>query len=110
LTNLKGNALELGRFGYVVYSAIQSGADVGELSSDAIKAIEENVGDAPEQYKPFLFNQLAQLQQVTGNLEKAIEAQQQAVDLTEGQAKKRMLLFLEELKGGSTTTEAPAEK
>ncbi len=110
LESIKGNALEVGRFGYLIYSAIQSGADVGDLSADAIKALEENASDAPEQYKAFLFNQLAQLQEVTGNVDKAIVAQQQAVELTEGQAKKRMLLYLEELKGATEKTEAPVEK
>ncbi len=104
----KGNALEIGRASYMIYSAIQSGADVGDLADETIKALEGTVESAPEQYKPFLYNQLAQMQSASGNQEAAIAAQEKAVELTDGQAQKRMKLYLDELKGEGDDAE-PAE-
>lgn len=109
LESIKGDPITLGRFSYMIHSAMQSGADVGDLASATIKALDESIEDAPEEYKVFLYNQLAQLQEATGNIDKAIEAQQQAVKSSEGQAKKRMQLYLEELKSNSEASDQPSK-
>lgn len=108
LEDMKGDPVAVGRFGYSIYSALQNDVAVGELAGDAIEAIKAEVGGAPAEYQPFLYNQLAQLYEATDKLAEAIAAQEKAVEVSEGRAHKRMQLYLEELKEKSG--EEPAEE
>ncbi len=97
------NVMELGQMSYMIHLGLENGADVGDLAIDAIAALSENSESAPDQIKPMVFMQLAQLYEATAKLPEAIAAQEKAVAASTGQAQKRMQAYLDQLK-------APAEE
>ena len=98
LAEMKGHAEAIGRFGYSMYGASQQGADIGPLAGVVIKAIQDEVEGADPGIRPLLFNTVALLNNVTGNTEDAIKAQQAAIDAADDRQKRRLMPFLEELK------------
>ena len=99
LKSHKGDPYSIARFGYSLYSQAQQGADVKLLLGDVIVAVEAEIGDADPQLKPLMFNTLAMLASESGDLKKAIAAQQSAIDATDDERqKKRLMVMLDELK------------
>lgn len=98
LKEMKGNAYAIGRFGFQLYGVIQQGGKVGALADDVVAAIEAELDGAEDQLKPLLHNTIALLSDATGKLDKAIAAQQAAVDAADDRQKSRLMPFLEELK------------
>lgn len=112
IEEMKGNAYAIGKFGFSLYQAARQGAEVGELGVDAAKAIEAELAGAEEDLKPLLYNTMAQLYEVSDQLEKAIEAQQSAIESTDNERQKsRFEAYLKELqeKAGGGDAEADAE-
>ncbi|MEO1528805.1 MAG: TlpA disulfide reductase family protein [Planctomycetota bacterium] len=99
LKNAKGTPYAVGQIGFMVYGAHQNGADVGTLAKDSIAAINTEIETADKDFLPILYNTVAQLHTVDKNFKDALAAQQKAVDMSDGRMKKRMELFLDELKG-----------
>lgn len=98
LSEMKGHAEAIGRFGYSMYGASQQGADIGPLGGIVITAIQGEVEDADPELRPLLFNTMALLHNVAGNTKEAIQAQQAAIDAADDRQKRRLMPFLEELK------------
>jgi thiol-disulfide isomerase/thioredoxin len=90
--------MEIGQASYLVVLALENGADVGELSTDSINALKKVIDKAPDELKPSIYNQIAQLYKSTKQNTLAIEAQQKAVELSTGREQQRMKMFLDELK------------
>ncbi len=108
LKSLKGDPYSIASFGYSLYGQAQQGADVTPLLGDVIVAVEAEVKDADPPLKPLMFNTLAMLASESGDLKKAIAAQQAAIDATDDERqKKRLMVMLDELKqkAGSTTAD-----
>ena len=106
IKTLKSDPLAMARFGYSLYGQAQQGVNVKPLLADVMAAVEEVSKDADPQMKPLMFNTLAMLASESGDLKKAIAAQQAAIDATDDERqKKRLMVMLDELKqkaaGGS---------
>ena len=106
IKTLKSDPLAMARFGYSLYGQAQQGVNVKPLLADVMAAVEEVSKDADPQMKPLMFNTLAMLASESGDLKKAIAAQQAAIDATDDERqKKRLIVMLDELKqkaaGGS---------
>ncbi|OUX07703.1 MAG: redoxin domain protein [Planctomycetaceae bacterium TMED240] len=96
---LKSDPLAMARFGYSLYGQAQQGVDIKPLLDDAVAAMEEVAKDAEPQMKPLMFNTLAMLASESGDLKKAIAAQQAAIDSTDDERqKKRLIVMLDEFK------------
>ena len=106
IKTLKSDPLAMARFGYSLYGQAQQGVDIKPLLADVMAAVEEVAKDADPEMKPLMFNTLAMLASESGDLKKAIAAQQAAIDATDDERqKKRLIVMLDELKqkaaGGS---------
>ncbi|MGB7342734.1 MAG: TlpA disulfide reductase family protein [Pirellulaceae bacterium] len=97
INSMKGNPIELGQFGYSLYDAYQQGGDLGSLDTDVIDAITACMDKAPGDAKPFLNNTIAQLYAADGQLDKAIDAQKEAIEASDERQKRRLVPFLESL-------------
>ncbi|MGI9465765.1 MAG: TlpA disulfide reductase family protein [Rubripirellula sp.] len=96
---LKSDPLAMARFGYSLYGQAQQGVDIKPLLADLMAAMEEVAKDADPQMKPLMFNTLAMLASESGDLKKAIDAQQAAIDATDDERqKKRLMVMLDEIK------------
>lgn len=107
IKELKNEPLAMARFGYSLYGQAQQGVDIKPLLADSIAAMEEVAGKADPQMQPLMFNTLAMLASESGDLKKAVAAQQSAIDATDDERqKKRLQVMLDELKqkaaGGNT--------
>ena len=99
IKSLQADPYGLVRFGYSLYGQAQQGVDVKPLLSDVMAAIDTAIKTAEPQLKPLMFNTLAMLASESGDLNKAIAAQQAAVDATDNERqKKRLTVMLDELK------------
>ncbi|HBV61956.1 MAG TPA: redoxin domain protein [Rhodopirellula sp.] len=99
IKTLKNDPLAMARFGYSLYGQAQQGVDIKPLLADVIAAMEEVSKDADSQMKPLMFNTLAMLASESGDLKKAIAAQQAAIDATDDERqKKRLMVMLDEFK------------
>ena len=98
ITKIKDDPIALGRFGYSLYSTAQEGGKLGPLAGDVIKAIDNVQATAPADVAPFLHNTVAHLYVVENKIQKAIEAQQLAVDKADDRQKRRLIPFLDQLK------------
>ncbi|MGI9471120.1 MAG: TlpA disulfide reductase family protein [Rubripirellula sp.] len=109
LTTLKGDPYSIARFGYSLYGQSQQGADITPLAGDVVAAIEGEMEGAEDQLKPLMLNTIAMLANETGDVAKAIEAQEAAVEAAPNdRQKQRLMPFLEELK--EKASEEDAEK
>ncbi|MCG8648443.1 MAG: TlpA family protein disulfide reductase [Pirellulales bacterium] len=95
---LKGDPTGITGYGYSMYNLIQQGAKVGPLAGELAGAIEAELDDATDEMKPVMYNTIALLCEVDGNLDAAIKAQQAAIDAANDRQKTRLKPFLEELK------------
>jgi thiol-disulfide isomerase/thioredoxin len=109
LKEMKGDAYAIGRFGYQLFGVIQQGGEIGVLGDDVVKSMEAEIDGAEDQLKPLLYNTIALLSDATGNTEKAIKAQQAAIETADERQKDRLIPFLEELKEKAGQTEADSE-
>ena len=99
IKTLKEDPLAMARFGYSLYGQAQQGVDIKPLLADVIAAMEEVSKNADSQMKPLMFNTLAMLASESGDLKKAIAAQQVAIDATDDERqKKRLMVMLDEFK------------
>lgn len=98
IKEMKGNAYATGRFGFSIYGKAQEGADVGPLAKEVIVAIETEVDAADPEIKALLYNTIAMLNDVVGDTDAAIKAQQAAIDAADERQQRRLVPFLEELK------------
>ena len=99
IKTLKEDPLAMARFGYSLYGQAQQGVDIKPLLADVIAAVEEVSENADSQMKPLMFNTLAMLASESGDLKKAIAAQQAAIDATDDERqKKRLMVMLDEFK------------
>ncbi|NND96182.1 MAG: TlpA family protein disulfide reductase [Pirellulaceae bacterium] len=97
IQEMKGDPINLGRFGYSLYDAYQQGGDLGPLATEAIKALLPEIDDAPEDAQAFLYNTVAQLYAADKQYKKAIGAQEKAIDAADARQKRRLQPFLDEL-------------
>ena len=99
IKTLKEDPLAMARFGYSLYGQAQQGVDIKPLLADVLAAMEEVSKNADSQMKPLMFNTLAMLASESGDLKKAIAAQQAAIDATDDERqKKRLMVMLDEFK------------
>ena len=99
IKTLKEDPRAMARFGYSLYGQAQQGVDIKPLIADVIAAMEEVSKNADSQMKPLMFNTLAMLASESGDLKKAIAAQQAAIDATDDERqKKRLMVMLDEFK------------
>ena len=99
IKTLKEDPLAMARFGYSLYGQAQQGVDIKPLLADVLAAMEEVSKNADSQMKPLVFNTLAMLASESGDLKKAIAAQQAAIDATDDERqKKRLMVMLDEFK------------
>lgn len=98
LKEMKGNAFQVGQFGYSIYGLVQSGGKAGDLLPDAIAAIKAELPKAEDRVKPFLLDTLARLQDVSGNVKEAVASMEAAIESADDRAKPRMQPYLDELK------------
>lgn len=98
INEMKGNPMSLIRFGHSLYGITQQGGDIGPLAGDAIKALEAESDDVPKPSQVMYYNTLSLLNDAAGNLDAAIAAQEQAIELADERQKKRLMPMLEELK------------
>ena len=66
-----------------------------QQAADKLKAMS---GDAEEMLQPYMFDIRARLLEKKGDLDGAIESQQEAIKRAEGEIKERMISFLEDLR------------
>ena len=98
IKKIADNPIALSQFGFQLYGVSQQGGKVGPLASDIIEALTARKDAIPPDAGPFVNNTLAQLHVVNGDIEKAIAAQQTAVDAADERQKRRLLPFLNDLK------------
>ncbi|MEL6104504.1 MAG: TlpA disulfide reductase family protein [Planctomycetota bacterium] len=98
LKSLQGEPYMVGQLGFMIYGAYQNGGEVGSLAKDAIAAINEELKDTEKDLQPLLYSTVAQLHTVDGNIKEALAAQEKAVEMSDGRQKKRLQIFLDELK------------
>ncbi|MGB1814444.1 MAG: TlpA disulfide reductase family protein [Rubripirellula sp.] len=99
IKSLKSDPLAMARFGYSLYGQAQQGVNIKPLLADVIAAMEEVANDTDPKMKPLMYNTLAMLASESGDLKKAIAAQQMAIDATDDERqKKRLQVMLDELK------------
>lgn len=113
IKTLKEDPLAMARFGYSLYGQAQQGVDIKPLLADVLAAMEEVSKNADSQMKPLVFNTLAMLASESGDLKKAIAAQQAAIDATDDERqKKRLMVMLDEFKQKANDGNAgePSEK
>lgn len=110
MKQMKGDAESLIRFGYSLFGITRQGAEVGELASEAVAAIEAEEESIEDDIKPMYYNTIALLSDVAGNLDKAIEAQTAAVEASDKRQKRRLMPLLEELKEKKTKKEKKTQE
>ena len=99
IKSLKSDPLAMARFGYSLYGQAQQGVNIKPLLADVIAAMEEVANGTDPKMKPLMYNTLAMLASESGDLKKAIAAQQMAIDATDDERqKKRLQVMLDELK------------
>lgn len=99
IKSLKSDPLAMARFGYSLYGQAQQGVNIKPLLADVIAAMEEVANETDPKMKPLIYNTLAMLASESGDLKKAIAAQQMAIDATDDERqKKRLQVMLDELK------------
>lgn len=99
MKQMQGDVESLLRFSYSLYGIYQQGAEIGPLAGEAVAALEAEKDAVSDQMKPVYYNTLAALHNASGEAQKAIEAQQAAIDASsDPRQKKRLLPMLEELK------------
>ena len=99
IKSLKSDPLAMARFGYSLYGQAQQGVNIKPLLADVIAAMEEVANDTDPKMKPLMYNTLAMLASESGDLKKAIAAQQMAIDATDDERqKKRLQVMMDELK------------
>ncbi len=98
LAEMKGDWMSLGQFGYSLTAVVQQGGSVGPLAGEAVAALAPLADKVDAEAKPLVYNILAQLSKVDEKIDEAIKFQEKAVELSDDRQKKRMELFLEELK------------
>ncbi len=98
IKQMKGDVASLVRFGYSLYGVTQQGGDIGPLAADAVAALEAESESVNDANKPVYFNTMALLNDAAGNLDKAIEAQEAAVESADEKQKRRLQSTLDELK------------
>ena len=97
LEQAKGDPMSVAQFAYQIVGAAQRGTDPGPLANDTAEALQAEVERADDQLKPMLYVLQTQLYDATDQTEKAIKAQKQAVEASEGRQKERMQQLLEQL-------------
>ncbi len=110
IKQMEDNPIELGQFGYSLYDAYQQGGNLGPLDTDVIEAINACKDKAPKDAEAFLNNTIAKLYDADGQLDKAIEAQKQAIEEADERQKKRLTMFLESLQAKAARKKKAAEK
>lgn len=104
IASAKGNAIGVAQISMQVMRIADQNPSLASqpamkgLMSDMAKSLAVEIGGAEKQVQPFLFDMVARMHQVTGNLDAAIESQEAAVAAADEQSKQRMESFLEELK------------
>lgn len=99
----------------VVHQLARSGDKHEDLIASAIEKLRETVSGAEEEVQPILYDTMARLLQVQGNLEEAIAAEQEAVKRAEGPMASRFKSFLDDLQkeaqqGEEQTAEPDADE
>ncbi|TWU10483.1 TlpA disulfide reductase family protein [Allorhodopirellula heiligendammensis] len=98
IADAKGDARAVTQFGFGLMSSMQQGTDPGPLAAETIAALEADVDKADDQIKPLMYLCIAQISASMSDFDKAIAAQTQAIELSEGTQKERMQQMLDEIK------------
>ena len=97
----------------LAFACSETGQAIADALADVIAAMEEVSKNADSQMKPLMLNTLAMLASESGDLKKAIAAQQAAIDATDDERqKKRLMVMLDEFKQKANGGNAgdPSEK
>lgn len=97
LAKNKGNAVGVARTGWSMYQVAREKKGLDELLNACIDALKAELATASDEDMPLALDTLAHLYQTTGDLDEAIKAQKQAVEITEGRTSQRLARFLKEL-------------
>ena len=106
IAEMKGDPIALVRFGFSLFGVIQEGGKVGPLANITVMALAEDVENAEPDAQPVLYNVMAQLSESEAKIDDAIKYQQKAFALSDGRQKKRMKLYLDELKISQEDTQS----
>ncbi|MEM6471140.1 MAG: redoxin domain-containing protein [Planctomycetota bacterium] len=102
LAEQKGVPRAIHQMAMMLYSMHQGGGKIGPLQAEVIKALSDEVAVIEEEAgKAALYEAIARLHTVSDDLEKAIAAQEKSVAASKdlpGSEKKRLALFLDDLK------------
>lgn len=113
LKERQGDAQQVYQMAMNFYGIVQNGGNVGPLAAEAIEALQTEIKSAEEaEIKAALLEAIARLHTVDDHLEQAIAAQEKAVAAAEGLSrsqKRRMELFLDELKSSAEKGDDAAE-
>jgi len=105
----RGDAIAVARSGWSIYQASREVKGLDELLDASAKAIESETATMDAESKPVVFDTLAHIYQAIGDLDKAIVAQQAAVDATEGRTQTRMQAYLDELQAAKQEASGAAK-
>lgn len=95
---------------WVIYQATRTSEVPEDLLEKTITAAEQAVEDMDPDQRPSMLDTVAHLHEANGNIDAAIAAQQEAVDLTEGRTKERLKQYLDELKAEKEGSDAESEE
>lgn len=109
LESAKSDERELVQFAFGMMSSLQLGADIGPLADETIEALNQRVDQANEELQPLMHVLVSQLYSAMSELEKAIEAQKRAIEVSTGPQKERMEQLLEELQQMAEIESDPPE-
>jgi hypothetical protein len=97
LEQFEGDPAAVIRFSASICDSLRDGRNVGSLSSDAIVALEHEIDQADEKWQPLLYTSLARLHETSGDLDKAIQSMQKAVNVSKSGGRDRMQRYLDEI-------------
>lgn len=106
----EGNAPAVYQYAMTLYGMTQNGGEVGPLAAEAVPALEKELGGVDDENKAMIYEAIARLHTVDNALQKAIAAQEKAVELSKDLSRtqsKRMALFLDELKSDLEKADEP---
>jgi len=109
LANNKGNAVGVAKVGWFLYQASREQNGLEGLLTASATALNAEIEGTDEKTKPVVLDTLSHLYDAAGDIDAAIEAQQKAVDLSEGRTAQRLARYLKELQDKKANADKPAE-
>ncbi|MCA9135537.1 MAG: TlpA family protein disulfide reductase [Planctomycetales bacterium] len=95
-----GSPAAVYQYAMTLYGITQNGGNAGPLAAETIPALEKELDAVDDENKAMIYEAIARLHTIDNSLEKAIAAQEKAVESSKDSRtmSKRMNLFLDELK------------